>query len=101
MYRTRYWADVGKRRHPNEHIAIDANININCSGRHLILAINFDAGLLILPNMIDIHDELVAETATVGDEVGIMITTAAPPGADNDGLEEVACPGDEEHAAAV
>ena len=49
--------------------------------------------------MIDIHDELVAETATVGDEVGIMITTAAPPGADNDGLERVACAGDEEHVA--
>ena len=51
--------------------------------------------------MIDIHDELVDERATVGDEVGIMITPASPLGADNDGLEEVACAGDEEHEEAV
>lgn len=78
-------------------IAIDANININCSPGRLILAINFDAGLLILPNIIDIHDKLVAETAAVGDEVGIMITTSASLWANSDGLDVAA--GDEHEAA--
>lgn len=51
--------------------------------------------------MIDIHDEPLAEMATVGNEEGIVITTAASLWANNDGLEEVAGPGDDEHGAAA
>ena len=47
--------------------------------------------------MSDIHDELVAETATVGDEVGIAIATSASLWANNDGLEVAA--GDDHEAA--